>query len=270
MPLQACPRGRPPGSQHRQHDARQEAVQPCPGRVINVLDEPVARRVDRRVVPPDRAAQHDAEDCHARADADEPGDGRPPRQPPCQQRKHQVEMLLHAQRPRLRKRLLARVVGQQVHAEGNELPAWLHLRRLAHPRRQRIQRQHHGVGRQDAPGAARVEPGERQRLALLQRPQYLAADQEPAEHEEDVHAHPAVTREPAEVRAKAAHDVRVEQHYPHDRDRAQQVQAGQAARRRTRAAPRAGGGAAKQRERGILHASGRTAQATSSSAGTSR
>jgi hypothetical protein len=57
----------------------------------------------------------------------------------------------------MRERLIEVVVDQHVHRERGELPPRLQARRLAQSRKQRIERQHGGKGRQDAPGTSRVE-----------------------------------------------------------------------------------------------------------------
>lgn len=143
-----------------------------------------------------------------------------------QQRKHQIEMFFHAQRPGVRERGIAAVIDEQVQGEADKHPPRCQPGRLTKLRPRHVDRQHHQKRRQDAKRAAQIERLEVQALPVRQRPQYLRADQKTAQHEEQVHAHPAVAGQPRPVRPQAADHEGMEQHHPDDGDATQQIEGG--------------------------------------------
>ena len=126
------------------------------------------------------------------------------RRPQQQRGPHQVELLLHAQRPQVEERLLVgalievpgvrprqevrheRGARERVARDGGDVD-----RRQQRPRGDEHGRQHERERGQQAARATRVEVGEGER-ALVARVDHQRGDQEAGDHEEHVHA-----REPA-------------------------------------------------------------------------
>lgn len=159
-----CPPHRPPHFDRSERDAHHQPVEPRPRRVVDAFEEELRLRVfaaQRDVAQPHPASPDHSEHYEPNAPSDRRAHCRATKERKREQREHEVEMFLHAQRPHVAERLPAREVDEEVLGERKELPDGHHLLALANRRYAHVERQHRQVRRQNSPRATRIERAER-------------------------------------------------------------------------------------------------------------
>jgi hypothetical protein len=91
-----------------------------------------------------------------------------------------------------------------------------------------VEREDGEVAGKDAVGAAAVEVGDGRALIVKVRTEDLLADEEAAEDEEEVDAHPAVVGDGEDVDGEFAEDGEVVEHDDEDREGAEGVESAEA------------------------------------------
>src|SRR5438309_7329924 len=172
----------------RHHDAEHERIEPRPGGIVDPELEPAVRNAGvAGVSPGEKGAERDP----AQNDSARNNDARtlPPANQQENQGQRQVELVFDRERPGVRESGAA-VQADVLHRD-EEFPERRNLRKFAHGRQGKVNREDDEVSRQDAQGAAHKEAREVDALPTLKRREQLSADEITAEDEEEIDPDPA-------------------------------------------------------------------------------